>query len=164
MADGTTQPTLIIPAFGGIYESLRKLTYPLIRVTTGLLLIPHGGSKLLGWFGSNIEGTVGFMAGFGLEPARFWAYYIGTLELVGGIMLVLGLLTRVVAIQVLIFMLVAAFWVHINIGPGAAGPIGNWFWITKGYEYPLMWAVLSLVVLIRGGGDYSVDKMIGKEF
>ncbi|MDJ0948984.1 MAG: DoxX family protein [Alphaproteobacteria bacterium] len=155
MSNGA-QTTLIIPALGGIYDGLGRFTDPLVRVITGLLLIPHGMQKLFGSFGGNIEGTIGFMSKMGIEPAAFFAYYIGVLEFFGGIMLVLGLLTRVVAAQVLGFMLVAAFVVHL--------PVGGFFWTNRGYEYPLMWAVLALVVLIRGGGEMSLDKRIGKEF
>ncbi len=40
----------------------------------------------------------------------------------------------------------------------------GYFWNTAGFEMPLMWGLLSLVVLIRGGGKMSIDRKIGKEF
>lgn len=155
-------PKLIIPALGGIYDRLKPFAYPLVRVTCGALLIPHGFAKL---FQDAASGTAFFMAmtlgGHPKEDAgNFvgdwinWAYYLGVLELVGGTFLVIGLLTRIVAAQVLVFMIVAMFWVHWGFG---------YFWNKTGWEMPLMWGLLAIVVLIRGGGEMSVDRKIGKE-
>jgi uncharacterized membrane protein YphA (DoxX/SURF4 family) len=41
---------------------------------------------------------------------------------------------------------------------------GGWGWNTGGIEFPVMWACLFIVILLRGGGAYSVDKTLGKEF
>ncbi len=145
------EPRRLIPALGGIYDALSAYTYPLIRFVTGAMLIPHGWMKL---FGGGLEGTAQFMAKVGLEPAMLLATYIALLELVGGTLLALGLLTRLVAIQVVIFMAVAAFHVHWPNG---------FLWIKGGYEYPLFWGLMALAVLIRGGGPLSIDRAIGKE-
>ena len=53
------------------------------------------------------------------------------------------------------FMAVAAFYVHWGNG---------FFWNKGGYEYPLMWGILALMILIRGAGAYSVDRKLGREF
>ena len=164
MATTEAKTEYFIGFLGGIYESLAKFAYPLLRITCGALLIPHGYVKL---FGAAAKGTSFFMAmtlgGHGKAGAgpfaESWlpvAYYLGVLELVGGAMLVVGLLTRVIAIQLVIFMFVAAFFVHFSRG---------YFWqINAGWEMPLMWMLLAIIVLIRGGGDYSIDKKLGKEF
>jgi putative oxidoreductase len=123
-------------------------------VAYGLWFVPHGCQKLFGWFGGNIANSAKGMAAPGLEPAMFWAYYIGTLELVGGVMLAVGYLTRPVAVLFFGFMFVAAF--HVNIKAG-------YFWTSRGMEMPLLLLVLSVVILIRGGGDFSVDHRIGRE-
>lgn len=160
---GAGTPQRIIPAFSGIYDALRPYCYPLVRITCGALLIPHGIAKL---FGDAAPGTAFFMAlklggatkEMAGEAAAGWmpvTYYLGTLELVGGVMLTIGLLTRIIAAQVLVFMIVAGTMVHAGFG---------FFWNKAGWEMPLMWGLLALVVLIRGGGQYSVDNMIGKEF
>ncbi|MFQ5755476.1 MAG: hypothetical protein ACE5H7_05205 [Acidiferrobacterales bacterium] len=52
MQDTTRQPQLIIPAFGGFYRATADLAYPLIRIVTGVMLIPHGWSK---FFGGGLE-------------------------------------------------------------------------------------------------------------
>lgn len=163
MASNEAKTEYYVGFLGGIWESLGKYAYPLMRITCGALLIPHGYVKL---FGGAAKGTSFFMAmtlgGHGKAGAgpfaESWlpvAYYIGALELVGGALLVVGLLTRVVAIQVVIFMFVGMAMVHWNFG---------FFWNKAGYEMPLMWMLLAIVVLIRGGGDYSIDKKLGKEF
>ena len=40
----------------------------------------------------------------------------------------------------------------------------GYFWTSKGYEYALLWWLLFLAIFFRGGGRYSVDRLIGKEF
>jgi len=163
MATKDVKTEYFIGFMGNIYESLAKYAYPLVRITTGALLIPHGYMKL---FLGAYKGTAFFMAmTLGGHPkaqagefAASWepmALYLGTLELVGGTMLVLGLLTRVIAAQVFVFMFLAAFFVHWQYG---------YLWNKAGFEMPLMWMLLTVVVLIRGGGDYSIDKKLGKEF
>lgn len=147
-------PQYVIPALGSIYERLKPYAYTILRVAYGAWYIPHGGQKLFGWFGGNIAGTAKGMESAGITPGMFWAYYIGTLELVGGALLVVGLLTRPVAALFLGFMAVAAFHVHWKIA---------YFWTSRGLEMPLLLMVIAIVILIRGGGEYSIDRRIGKE-
>jgi putative oxidoreductase len=151
MTDGTRAPERIIPAFGKIYDPLTPYAYPLIRFVAGAMLIPHGWAKLVS---GSPAGLAQSLAKMGIEPAYALAYYIGTLELVGGTMLALGLFTRFVAAQVIGFMAVAAFKVHWGAG---------FFWNKGGYEYPLFWGLVAVAILIRGGGRLSLDSRIGKE-
>ena len=151
MTSGTATPTRIIPALGRIYDPLTPYTYPLIRFVTGAMLIPHGWAKLVS---GSPAGLGASLAKMGIEPAYALATYIGVLELVGGTMLALGLLTRFVAAQVIGFMAVAAFKVHWGAG---------FFWSKGGYEYPLFWGLMALAILIQGGGKLSLDARIGKE-
>ena len=147
----------IIPALAPLYRSLSGLAEPLSRATVGLLLMPHGAQKLFGWFGGyGLEGTAGFFAAnLGLEPGLFWAALIGSLEFFGGLFLAVGFLTRPVAAAIAAMMAVAVF--HVHLGNG-------FFWTDEGYEYPLMWGVLALSFVLRGGGAYSIDGRIGREF
>jgi len=144
---------LIVPALGGIYEKLSPYSWLLVRVTAGVLLIPHGYAKL--FTPGAIDGTAAFMGSLGLVPGVFWAWVIALLEFAGGIMLAVGFLTRPIAAMVVGFMAVAAFYVHWGNG---------FFWNSGGFEYPLMWGVVALAILIRGGGAYSVDRKLGREF
>ncbi len=127
----------------------------MIRFFTGLFLMPHGAQKLLGWFRGNIEGTAGFFAKIGLEPALPFAYLVGATEFFGGLFLAIGFLTRPAAAAIAILMAVAAFKVHLANG---------FFWSNGGYEYPLLWGLIALALALRGGGALSLDKAIGREF
>ncbi|MFN4283775.1 MAG: DoxX family protein [Alphaproteobacteria bacterium] len=150
------EPRPIIPALAPLYDCTRRLGYPLIRVATGLLLIPHGAQKLFGWFGGGgIQGTAGFFGKIGIEPTVPMAVLAGLAEFVGGILLVLGLLTRPAAIAVFIVMMVAVFKVHLGAGFFAA---------KGGYEFALLWGLVALGIALRGGGPLSLDRKIGREF
>lgn len=130
------------------------LAYPLVRVTAGLLLMPHGAQKLFGWFGGyGLAGTGEFFAGsLGLHPGILFALLVGMVEFFGGLALVLGLLTRPAALAVAVVMAVAAIGVHLPNG---------FFWSDGGYEYPLMWGLVAIAVFLRGGDRYSLDRRLG---
>ena len=157
MTDRTRSIEPIIPALAPLYKSLSGLAEPLWRAAVGLLLMPHGAQKLFGWFGGyGLEGTAGFFAGnLGLEPGLFWAALVGGVEFFGGLFLAIGFLTRPAAAAIAILMAVAVFRVHIGNG---------FFWSDGGYEYPLMWGLLALGYMLRGGGATSIDGRIGREF
>jgi len=155
MANGTpSSPQLIVPAMAGLYDLVRPWSYPLVRFFTGLFLVPHGAQKLFGAFGGNIEATAGFFAKVGLEPALLLAYWVGFVEFFGGLLVAIGLLTRPAAAACTILLLVAAFQVHLAYG---------YFWTGSGYEYPLLWALIFFAIMLRGGGEKSADRLIGKE-
>src|SRR4029077_16295504 len=103
-------------------------SWPLVRAATGLFFVPHGMQKLFGFWGGNIATTIEGFGKQGLDAATFWAYYIGSLEFFGGLLLTVGLLTRPVAALFAGFMAVAAFHVHMKFG---------WFWTGRGMEIPL---------------------------
>lgn len=150
-----TRPALFFPALDGVYTGLSRLSWPLVRAVTGLWMVPHGAQKLFGWWGGSIDGTAGFFAKIGIEPALPLAYLVGGIEFFGGLLLLIGLWTRPAAAAAFVLMLVAAFKVHLGNG---------FFWGNGGYEYPLMWALLALAILFRGAGPCSVDARIGREF
>jgi putative oxidoreductase len=151
MADTTTEPKPIIPFTKSITTALTPYTDPLLRIVTGALLMPHGYGKL---FGGGLEGTGQFFESVGLTPGYELALLVGIVEFFGGLFLVLGLLTRPVAIAVAIFLGQAVLF-HIPDG---------FMWTNGGYEYPLMWFVAALILVVRGGGILSLDRLIGREF
>ena len=143
-----------IPALAPITNALSPLAEPLIRVTAGLLLLPHGAQKVFGWFGGyGIEATGQFFASTLHLPASL-ALVAGVVEFFGGLLLALGLATRVVAALVAGLMAVAVLQVHLGNG---------FFWTSGGFEYLLFWGVVALAFVLRGGGRYSLDAVIGKE-
>src|SRR5215813_2055209 len=150
----TSRQVPAIPAIASITNALSPFAEPLVRVTAGLLLVPHGAQKLFGWFGGyGIEATGQFFASkLGLPPSL--AVVAGLVEFVGGLMLAAGLATRVVAALVAGLMTVAVLQVHLGNG---------FFWTDGGFEYPLFWGVVALAFVLRGGGRYSLDAVIGRE-
>lgn len=153
-AEGS-KPQLIIGGMQGIYDKLAPYSYPLVRFFTGILLVPHGGQKLFGWFGGNITATAGFFEKIGLVPGLPLAYLVAATEFFGGLAIALGFLTRIGAAGNVILLAVATFHVHLANGL---------FWNKGGFEYPLLWMVLCIAIFIKGGGDMSVDRKLGREF
>jgi putative oxidoreductase len=148
-------PRLIIPALGGIYDVTSKYAVPLIRIAAGLFLMPHGAQKLFGMFGGDPTAMVAFFSKMGMEPAAPLVTVVGLIEFFGGLLLAIGLLTRPAAAAIFVMLTVAWYKVHLAAG---------FFWTDGGLEYPLLWSIIALAFVVRGGGDYSVDRMIGKEF
>ncbi len=143
-----------LPALAPMTRALSPFGEPLVRIATGLLLVPHGAQKLFGWFGGyGIDATSQFFAAKLGLPASF-ALLAGLIEFFGGVMLAAGLATRPVAALVVALMAVAV--VHVHLGAG-------FFWTNGGFEYPLLWGIVAFSYVIRGGGRYSVDALIGRE-
>jgi len=145
---------LVLPFLAPVYHGLAPLMEPLVRVTAGLLLMPHGAQKLFGAFGGGgIAGTGQFLESVGFVPGTLWAVALGALEFFGGLLLALGLFTRPVAAAVVVFMLQA---VLFHWGKG-------YFWSNGGFEYPLLWGIVALAFAVRAGGPYSLDAKLGRE-
>ena len=145
----------ILPLLAPITQALSPLAEPLVRVTTGLLLVPHGAQKLFGLFGGyGVEATGQFFATKLGLPASF-ALLAGLIEFVGGLLLAVGLATRPVAALVAGMMAVAVVQVHLGAG---------FFWTAGGFEYPLFWGIVALSFVLRGGGRFSLDAQVGREF
>lgn len=152
MDDPTSRPALYIPALGGLYRSFEGWSYALVRFCAGLWLIPHGAQKLFGMFGGHgIAGTAAFFAKIGLAPPVPLAYLVGCTEFFGGLLIAIGFLTRPAAVAASILLAVIVFYVRLSHGFFGVG-------------YELLWLVVMLLILMRGGGPVSVDSAIGKEF
>lgn len=144
----------LLPFTAPLTRALAPLSEPLVRVVTGLFLMPHGAQKLFGWFGGyGLEATGQFFATKLGIPAQM-ALVTGLIEFFGGLALALGLLTRGAAALVVGMMVVAVAQVHLGNG---------FFWTDGGFEYPAMWGLLALTFVVRGGGRYSLDRLIGYE-
>ena len=82
---------LFIPALGPLYEKLDPYALAILRVAIGLILIPHGCQKFFGWFhGLGFNGFTQLFDKLGYHPGAVYTVIAGTVELVGGICLVLG--------------------------------------------------------------------------
>jgi putative oxidoreductase len=90
----------------------------------------------------------------GLPFPTLWAYLAIFAESAAAICLAIGLFTRLAALIIWIEMGVIIVFFQWQFG---------YFWTNKGYEYALLWWLLCLAIFFRGGGRYSVDRMLGKE-
>jgi putative oxidoreductase len=150
----TSSAKPIVPAFSSLADALSPFAEPALRITAGLMLLPHGAQKLFGWFGGyGVEATEQFFATkLGLPPSL--ALLAGLIEFFGGLALAAGFATRAAAALVVGLMAVAVICVHLPAG---------FFWTSGGFEYPLLWGTVALYFVVRGGGRYSVDSAIGRE-
>jgi putative oxidoreductase len=141
------KPRLFIPALGQVYAALDEWTLALLRFLAGLSMFMHG----LIHISSDMAQTASFFEGEGYLPGLFWAWAVTLTEFAGGLCLAVGFLTRLVAVPIFLFLITAVFY-HMKNG---------FYWDQGGFEYPLMWAAVVLVFLVRGGGKASVDGLIG---
>lgn len=116
----------------------------LLRVTLGILFLTHAGLKL---FVFTPAGTAQFFGSLGLPSAL--AYVTIAAEVLGGIALIIGLWTRVVAIALTPILLGAIFTVH--------GPAGFFFDNAHGgWEYPAFWTIALVVQALLGDGAFAL--------
>ncbi len=125
----------------------------ILRVFIGGILIGHGAQKLFGWWGGpGMTGWTGAMMRMRIRPPLAWAVISAGGELVGGITLVLGLLTPLPSFSITGTMRVAITLVHWPKG----------FWVSKGgYEFNLSIIGGSLAVALAGPGAISLDALFG---
>src|ERR1700676_3593452 len=146
------EPKLIFPALAGLYQRFSPFSYAFMRFATGAVLVPHGIQKVLNVpiakFAPNI-------AAKGLPFAEGLTYLTYFAESIAAACLAIGLFTRIAAAIVGIEMLVIVFLFQWQFG---------YFWTARGYEFALLWALLCIAIFFKGGGRYSVDRIIGKEF
>jgi putative oxidoreductase len=125
----------------------------LLRLVVGLGFAAHGAQKLFGAFGGHgIAGTAGFFEQIGLRPGRPHAWAAGGAELVGGLLIALGLLTPVAAAALIGVMTAAILSVHLR----------NGFFVTSnGYEYNLVLGAAVFALAGVGAGEWSLDHALG---
>lgn len=145
------QTRLLFPGLAEFYEATAPIADTLVRIVLGIMFLMHvSGKYKVG--AAAIAANV--MAKNGLEPAMAFAYAAIILETVGGVCLLIGLFTRFFAAALAIEMAIALLAVHLPRGYSAGA---------GGYEYVLLIGVALLTIAMRGGGPYSVDRIIGKE-
>jgi putative oxidoreductase len=128
------------------------------RITLGIVILPHGLQKLLGLFGgAGFSGTVDFFVSSGI-PA-FIAVLIIIGESFGALGLIFGFLSRLAALGITIVQIGAIITIHLH-----NGFFMNWTGTKtgEGFEYALLAIGLGLIVLIEGGGIWSIDGAIAK--
>jgi putative oxidoreductase len=116
----------------------------LLRVSLGVMFIAH--SVLLKHFVYTLPGTAQFFQSIGLPGPL--AYVVFWMEAIGGVLLVLGVGTRLVSLA-LIPILVGAMWAHLGNGWVFSNPNGGW-------EYPLYLTVLAAAQALLGDGKFAL--------
>lgn len=130
-------------------ESLAPLA---LRLAAGIIFAAYGSQKLFGWFGGyGLEGTGQWMESIGLAPGYLMALAAGSAEFFGGLLLIVGLLTRPTAIVLAITMLVAIVSVHLPNGL---------FMANNGYAFGLALMAIALSAAVSGAGRFSVDNLV----
>jgi len=131
----------------------------LARLVLGVIFFAHGGQLMLGWFGGyGFSGSMQFFTRQ-LGIPEVFAFLAITGQFFGGIMLIAGLAGRAAALAIACIMAVAAVKVHWQFGL-----FMNWFGAQKGegFEYHLLAIALGLVVVLRGSGAFSLDRLLLK--
>ncbi|EFG9941181.1 DoxX family membrane protein [Escherichia coli] len=186
---GETPPRLILPFMGGFYRGFAEpLAFAGLRVLVGLLLVVEGWPKI-----QDPYGMAGFTEMLGMYPGWFWSALLAVMQFGGGILLILGLLTRPVALANGVMLLVT-LWFHMTHPYGdvaltqagieaaqAAGqalftpdgvrnltPDGGAMFLhqvqSKAEGFSALWSAAALFFAAFGGGRFSLDRLLGREF
>lgn len=123
------------------------------RTILGGLMAAHGAQKLLGWFGGyGLAGTGGFFEQLGFRPGKAFAAAAASSEVLGGLLIALGLFGPFGPAIVLSVMIVAAVTVHLRNGVFAQ---------ENGIEVPLLYGTGAIALALTGYGAWSLDAVLG---
>jgi len=123
------------------------LTLTLLRIIAGFLFMPHGAQQLFGWLGG--MGETGASASF---PDLIWV--AGVLEFFGGLCILLGAWTRLVAFLLSGMMATAYFMGHASQG----------FWpLVNSGELAVLYCFVFLFLAAEGGGPFAVERLWQKK-
>ncbi|MET0932658.1 MAG: DoxX family protein [Mycetocola sp.] len=120
----------------------------LLRVVVGFIFVLHGVQKT---FEQTFPGVQGFFESLGIPLASVAAPAVSLLELVGGVLLIVGAFTRIIAALLTINMIVAIATVHAALG---------FFVDAGGYEFVLLLGAAAIAIALMGPGRFSVDELI----
>lgn len=148
MAETGAEPKLVLPQLRSFYDFAIPLAWPIIRIAVGWNLLVHGWGKVMR--GPDAFGKPFADMGF---ASMTWVYGALAIEFVGGIALILGLFTRFWAAAAAVEMAII-MWLYWSNG---------FAWLSRGYEYVLLWGLVCFAIALRGGGPYSLDRALGKE-
>ncbi len=124
-----------------------------LRVVTGIIYIGHGLPKFGFMGGNGLSGLSGWLGSMGVPLPGVAAFLVASVEVGGGALVIVGLMTRLASLAQAFAMLVAIFLVHWDNGMFGQG----------GYQWALLLMACSICLLIEGAGRYSIDgKLAGK--
>src|SRR5690349_12095028 len=143
----------------GLLRTTDDPVIALARMVLGVVMFPHAAQHALGWYGGyGFNGMIGYFTSLGI-PVFFGVLAI-VAEVFGSLGLIFGFGGRVAAAGIASVMAVAVVRVHLSIGF-----FMNWLGNLKGegYEYHLLATALALIVIIRGSGRWSLDRVLVRE-
>lgn len=150
MSDEFVDPQrLVFPGLAGLYQAGSRYAYAFMRFCTGAVLVPHGLQKLM-----HLPPSPAGVAAHGLPFPELLAWATVLTESFGALFLALGLFTRFCAAAIWIEMAVIIVFFQWRFG---------YFWTGKGIEFALLWLLLCTAIFFRGGGRYSLDRVLGRE-
>jgi putative oxidoreductase len=149
----STEPKLLIPALRPFYDRMIPLSWVVVRFGVGWVLLVHGWGKIV----RGMEGQAKVLNNSVPQFAEYnlaLSYLLTFVEGLGGLCIILGLFTRFFAAANAVEMAFLTFVLYW----------GNGFsWLSRGYEFTLLWGFMCLAIALRGGGPYSLDRKIGRE-
>ena len=129
----------------------------IVRIVLGVVFFAHGAQKAFGWFGgAGLQSTVRVFREHLQIPAPLALLSVAA-EFLGGLGLIVGLLSRIAALGIAVVIIVAILAVHRKFGF-----FMNWYGEKQGHgiEYHILVLALSLAVMIRGAGAFSLDQVL----
>jgi putative oxidoreductase len=129
----------------------------MVRIVLGVVFFAHGAQMALGWFGgAGLQNTVRVFREQLQIPTPLALLSVAA-EFLGGLGLIVGLLSRVAALGIAVVMIVALIAVHWKFGF-----FMNWYGEKQGHgiEYHILVLALALAVIIRGAGAFSLDQVL----
>ncbi len=144
---------LFIPALAPLYALVSPLSYALIRITMGLMFLPSGIDKM--FLGGNERIAAGNLTALGLSNVAAWSWAVAATEFFGAVLLILGLFTRFGAFSLVVLLSVITFGIQMKSG---------FLWSPRGFEVGLLMMLILIAVCFGGGGRFSLDRRIGREF
>lgn len=147
--DSTTRNEVIMSLLNLPSTRQSNIALAILRTIVGIVFIAHGAQKL---FVLGFDGVSGGFGQMGIPMAAFVGPLVALLEFFGGTALVLGALTRLVALALALTMVGATLLVHLAGG----------FFMPTGIEFTLTLFGASLALAIAGAGGLSLDAVIAR--
>jgi len=128
-------------------KGISEFSLTLLRVVLGFIFVYHGYLKL--FVKGGLPSTAFFFSQIGIPLPNISAFVVAFVELIGGLLLLIGLFTKWTSLVLIFEMAVAFFKVHLKKG----------FLISNGgYEFVLLILAALVVVLAYGAGKFALGK------
>ncbi|HIQ27585.1 MAG TPA: DoxX family protein [Sulfurovum sp.] len=132
-----------------LFSYPRHIIFLIIR-----LLLAYGFAKPALLKISNIQSTIEWFQSVSIPLPQLFAYLVSGIEIIGIVLLILGLFTRQISVLLSFVMLGAIFFVHWEHGFSVAN---------NGFEIPLYYLLFLLLFATFGAGKYSLDHLFFKD-